>query len=50
MSFAVVRLAIIVGPKPLAKADHPCNKLQGILAKPNKIKIIHLNPGFSPVL
>ena len=30
------RLAIPVEQKPLAEADHPCSKLQGILAKANK--------------
>ncbi len=35
-SFGAVRHAIIVEQKPLAKADHPCSKLQGILAKANK--------------
>ena len=36
MSFAAVRPAIFVKSKPLAKTDHPCTKLQGILAKANK--------------
>jgi hypothetical protein len=37
----VVRLTILSGRSlpaysELAKTDHPCSKLQGILAKPNK--------------